>query len=479
MEKKRHSTTGTEASSGVSPGAVLFVVCSALFLMPFMLSAVAVALPTIGRDLQANALQVGLVETVYILSVAIFLLPMGRFGDVYGRRRVFLHGIFFFTLASALIALSPSIEVLISCRILQGIGAAMVNASSLAIVVSVFPAEIRGRVLGIAIGTVYAGISCGPPVGGLLTGSFGWRAVFLPGVLLGVLSWLLTLTRMRTEWHEAAGEPFDWRGSLVYALAVAGITLGGSRLGAGGWAVAALAAGVVCLGLFVAVERRSRYPVLDIRLLTGNRIFALSNAAAFINYGSTFGVVFFMSLYLQYVRGFSPRDAGLVLMLQPVVQMLLAPVGGRLADRFPAARVATAGMTVCCLGLLMAATIGPDTPVAVAVGALLLLGLGYAFFSTPNTSVIMGCLPRRYLGVASGLTGTMRSLGMTFSMVIVTLSFSLFMEGQAISSATIPAFMDSMRSDMLFFSGLSVVGIGCSLGRLSFFPGGERRREEG
>ncbi|MEZ4599047.1 MAG: MFS transporter [Syntrophotaleaceae bacterium] len=478
MEKKRQSITGVKGVSGVSPGAVLFVVCSALFLMPFMLSAVAVALPTIGRDLQASALQVGLVETVYILSVAVFLLPMGRFGDVFGRRRVFLQGIFFFTLATALIALSTSIEMLIGWRILQGIGAAMVNASSLAIVVSVFPAEKRGRVLGIAIGTVYAGISCGPPVGGFLTGSFGWRAVFLPGVLLGLLSWLLTLTRMRTEWHEAAGEPFDWRGSLIYALAVACITLGGARLSSGGWATAVLTAGLVGLGLFVLVERRSRYPVLDIRLLTGNRVFALSNVAAFINYGSTFGVVFFMSLYLQYVKGFRPADAGLVLMLQPLVQMLLAPVGGRLSDRFPPARVATIGMTLCCFGLLLAATIAPGTPVAVVVGALLLLGLGYAFFSTPNTSVIMGCLPRRYLGVASGLTGTMRSLGMTFSMVVVTLSFSFFMEGRTISPATIPEFMASMQTDMLFFSGLSVVGIGCSLGRLSFSGGQECRGDD-
>lgn len=457
-------------TAGVSAAAVLFVVCSALFLMPFMLSAVAVALPTIGRTLQASALQVGLVETVYILSVAVFLLPMGRFGDVFGRRRVFIWGIFFFTGATALIALSGSIEMLIGWRILQGIGSAMVNASSLAIVVSVFPAEKRGRMLGIAIATVYAGISCGPPIGGFLTSYFGWRAVFVPGVVLGLLSWLLTLTRMRTEWHEAAGEPFDWRGSLIYALAVAGITLGGSRLGAGGWAVAVLLAGLVCVGLFVVFERRCPHPVLDIRLLTGNRVFALSNVAAFINYGSTFGVVFFLSLYLQYVKGLSPKDAGLLLMVQPLVQMLLAPVGGRLADRFPAARVATVGMTLCCGGLLLAATIGRATPLAVVVGALLLLGLGYAFFSTPNTSVIMGCLDKRYLGVASGLTGTMRSLGMTFSMVVVTLSFSLFMDGHAVSASTIPAFMRSMQSDMLLFCALSVLGIGCSLGRLSWSP---------
>ncbi|MEZ4483265.1 MAG: MFS transporter [Syntrophotaleaceae bacterium] len=368
----------------VSPAAVLFVVCSALFLMPFMLSAVAVALPTIGRDLHASALQVGLVETVYILSVAVFLLPMGRFGDVYGRRRVFIWGIFFFTIATALIALAGSVEMLTGWRILQGIGSAMVNASSLAIVVSVFPEEKRGRVLGIAISTVYAGISCGPPIGGLLTGYFGWRAVFVPGVALGLLSWLLTLTRMRTEWHEAAGEPFDWRGSLVYGLAVAGITLGGSRLDAGGWAVAVLLAGFGFLGLFVVFEGRCPHPVLDIRLLTGNRIFALSNVAAFINYGSTFGVVFFLSLYLQYVKGLSPKDAGLLLMLQPLVQMVLAPLGGRLADRFPAARVATVGMTLCCCGLLLAATIGRDTPLWVVIGALLMLGPATRLFPLPT-----------------------------------------------------------------------------------------------
>lgn len=458
--------------SRVSAGAVLFVVCSALFLMPFMLSAVAVALPAIARSLQASALQIGLIETVYILSVAAFLLPMGRFGDVFGRRRVFIWGIFAFTLATALIALSPSVELLIAWRILQGIGAAMVNASSLAIVVSVFPAHKRGRVLGIAIATVYAGISCGPPVGGLLTSYFGWRAVFVPGVVLGVLSWYLTSTRMRIEWHEAAEEPFDWRGSLVYSLAVVGITLGGSRLNSGSWAVAVLAGGLVCLGLFVAAERRCQHPILDIRLLTGNRVFGLSNLASFINYGSTFGVIFFLNLYLQYVKGFSPKDAGLLLMVQPLVQMLFAPVGGRLADRFPAARVATVGMTLCFFGLGMAATIGRDTSVPTVAGALLLLGFGYAFFSTPNTSVIMGCLDKRYLGVASGLTGTMRSLGMTLSMIAVTLSFSHFMHGRAISAATIPSFMRSMQSNMLFFCVLSLVGIGCSLGRFTWARGG-------
>ncbi len=449
-----------------SAGTVLFVVSASLFLLPFMLSAVAVALPSIGRSLDASALQVGLVETLYILSVAVFLLPLGRFGDIHGRRRVFVWGIFLFTLATALIALSPTIEILIALRLFQGVGSAMVNATSLAIVVSVFPAAIRGRVLGIAISTVYAGVASGPLLGGLLTSYLGWRSVFLFGAALGLAAWLLTLWKLRGEWQEAAGESFDWGGSLIYGVSVSAVTLGASRLDSGVPALLLLVAGLAGLVLFVAVERRSPYPVLNIRLLTDNRLFALSNLAAFLNYASTFGVVFFLGLYMQYVRGMTPRDAGMLLMVQPLVQMLLAPLGGRLADRYPAARVATAGMTLCCGGLLLASRIRQDAPMTLVVATLLLLGLGYAFFSTPNSSIVMGSVEKRYLGVASGLTGAMRSLGMTLSMVTVTLIFSLFMGNQSISPATIPAFMRSMHYNMLLFCGFSVVGIGCSIGRL-------------
>jgi nitrate/nitrite transporter NarK len=233
------------------------------------------------------------------------------------------------------------------------------------------------------------------------------------------------------------------------------------------WAWGLVATGFAALALFAAVEARSDYPLLNIGLLKNNRMFTLSNIAALINYGATFGVIFYMGLYLQYVKGMTPRTAGLVMMAQPLVQMFLAPVGGRLADRYPAARVATGGMIVSGIGVLLASTIEARTSVAAVLGTLVLLGLGFAFFSSPNTSLIMGSLEKRYLGVASGMTGTMRTLGMTLSMVIVTLSFSIFMDNQAVTAETTPAFMHSMHIDLAVFGGLCLAGVSCSLARFT------------
>jgi len=161
-----------------SRSATLLVVCAAHFLMPFMMSAVGVALPAIGREFAATALQLGLVETSYVLSASIFLLAMGRLGDIHGRRRVFQYGIVIFTLAGGSIALAPTIEVLLALRFLQGMGGAMVMATALAMVVSVFPPAERGKALGIAVASVYAGISCGPFLGGVLVTELGWRWIF-------------------------------------------------------------------------------------------------------------------------------------------------------------------------------------------------------------------------------------------------------------------------------------------------------------
>lgn len=449
----------------VSRKATLFVVCSAHFLMPFMMSAVGVALPAIGREFGASALQLGLVETSYVLSASIFLLAMGRLGDIYGRRRIFLLGIVLFTLISALLSLSWSIESLIALRFVQGMGGAMVMATSLAMVVSVFPAEERGRALGIAVASVYAGISCGPFLGGVLVASFGWRTIFYLSVPLGLLTLTITVLRLRGEWADAAGEPFDWWGSIVYAIALLLLITGASNLDHGAWAWALSAAGISGLALFLRLEAHTAYPVLNLSLLRDNRIFALSSLAALFNYAATFGVTFFMSLYLQEVKNMDARQAGGLLIIQPIVQTLLSPLCGRLADRYPAARVATAGMTLCAVGLAITATFHASTSITMITTALAVLGTGFALFSSPNVSVLMGSVAPRYLGVASGLNSTMRTMGMMTSMTIVTITFSIFMAGQPVAAATLPAFLHSMRSALLVFCALCVVGIACSAAR--------------
>lgn len=459
-----------------SRGAVLFVVSVSMVLMPLMMSAVGVSLPAIGRDLDATAMQVGLVETTYVMALSVFLLIMGRLGDIFGRRRLFLSGLVLFTAITAALSLSQSIRMILGLRFLQGMGAAMIVANSFAIMLEVFPREERGRAIGIISAAAYAGISCGPLIGGFLTTHFGWRWVFLMVLPFGLSALFLVFTRLRGEWRSARGEPFDLRGSLVYGGAIVLLTVGSSHLDEGAWAVGALAAGLLCAGFFLWLESHTRFPLLEVSLLSRNRQFTLSCLSALINYASTFGVLFFLGLYLQYVRGLTPSDAGLLMIIQPVIQMVLSPLGGRLADRFPAEQVATVGMLLCAVGLGVAAFIGQDTPTGLTVVVLALLGVGYGLFASPNASSIVGSVEPRQLGVASGMTSTMRTLGMMASMIVVTIAFSAFMGGQPVSAATLPGFLSAMRAALWSFCALCAAGVLLSLGRVRSMARGQAAR---
>jgi MFS family permease len=222
----------------------------------------------------------------------------------------------------------------------------------------------------------------------------------------------------------------------------------------------------VGLGAFVAFEARCEHPVLDVGLLRRNPVFALSNLAALLSYAAIFGVTFFLSFYLQRVRGISPHEAGLVLMIQPVAQTIFSPVFGRLSDRVPADRVATVGMAVTAVGLGAAAALTAETPLWILFVILGVLGMGFALFSSPNQSVIMGSVPPKYLGVASGLSSSMRTLGMLFSMTVINVILSVLMGGRPVGPETQSAFLASMSAGFVCFCLLCVLGIACSLARL-------------
>jgi len=365
------------------------------------------------------------------------------------------------------IGLSGSIQTVIALRFIQGIGGAMINASSLAMVVSAFPPEQRGRALGISTAAVYSGISTGPVIGGILVMSLGWRSIFLTVIPLGLTSLILTLTKIKEEQPTSASDSFDFRGSLLYGVSIIFLTVSVSSLGEYQWAWLGLGAGILGMVSFLVLQSRTEHPILNINLLRQNRVFTFSSLAALINYASTFGLTFFMSLYLQYVRGLNARQAGLILVTQPVVQTLLSPLGGRLADRYPASHIATLGMALCGAGLWTASGLGEETTLPMIYAVLIFLGLGFAFFSSPNTSIIMGSVEKRYLGVASGMTGTMRTLGMTISMLTITVTFSALMNHQPVSANTLPLFLKSMQMDLRIFGTLCLLGIGCSMMRMN------------
>jgi EmrB/QacA subfamily drug resistance transporter len=429
-----------------------------------MLSSVTIALPTIGREFAADAVVLSWVATSYILAAAVSLVPFGRLADIHGRKKVHLWGMAVFTTTSALAGFAGSAEALIVLRVFQGFGISMVFATGIAILTSVFPAAERGRVLGITVAAVYSGLSCGPFVGGWLTEHLSWRSIFLINAALGAPVIGLILWKLKGEWAGARGEPFDLRGALIYAVAVCATMYGISRLpdpsGAG-----LIAAGLCAAAAFAWWELRVPHPVFEVRLFRENRVFAFSCAAALVHYSATFGVTFLMSLYLQYLRGLSPQQAGLVLIAQPVMMAMFSPLAGRLSDRVEPRVIASLGMGITALGLVLLAGATAKSGLGLIIACLMTLGFGFALFSSPNMNAIMGAVDKRHYGIASGSVGTMRLLGQMLSMGIVTLLLAVFVGREALGPENTHLLGRCVQVAMLVFTGLCVAGIVLSLQR--------------
>lgn len=443
---------------------VLVAATLGAFVTPFMTSAVNVALPTMGAELEMDAVLLGWVPTSYLIAAAMFLVPFGRLADIHGRKRVFTYGMAVFTLASLLCGLAASADMLIGFRVLQGIGGAMVFGTGVAILTSVFPVGERGRALGINVAAVYVGLSVGPFVGGLLTEHFGWRSVFIASVPLGLIVIALVLWKLKGEWATARGEKFDLTGSVVYSITLVLVMYGFSLLpdASGGWLIMG---GIVALAAFIWWEGRVRSPVLDTRLFRHNAVFAFSNLAALINYSATFAVGFLLSLYLQYIKGFSPQYAGLILIAQPVVMAIFSPVAGRLSDRFEPRVLASAGMALTVVGLSLFAVLSDDTSLAYITGGLVLVGFGLALFSSPNTNAVMSSVESRSYGVASATLATMRQVGMMLSMGIAMLLFSVFIGRVQITPEFYDLFLKSVNVAFIVFASFCFLGVFASLAR--------------
>jgi len=452
------------AEEKTSKKSVLLVATFAAFLTPFLGSAVNLALPAIGKDLHANAISLGWVISSFILSSAIFLLPFGRLADIIGRKKIFSIGILLFTISTFLIIFAWSITSLIVLRIFQGLSSAMIFGTSLAIITSVFQPGERGRAMGINITAVYLGLSLGPVIGGLLTQYLGWRSIFAFLVPFGIVSLILIKRKIKTEWAESSGEKFDWRGSLIYGIALASFMYGFSRLPSSlGWIC--IITGVLMAVIFVIAENKISNPVFDIRLILRNRVFAFSGIAALINYSATSAIGFFISLYLQYLKGLDARTAGLIMISQPIAMTLLSPVAGRLSDKKNPGVIASVGMGMTAIGLVFLCFLKETTPNYLIVLLLIMMGTGFGLFSSPNSNAIMSSVEKRHLGVASGVVGTMRMIGQMMSMGIAMMLISLYIGRQTINPATFPGLLSAMRTGFIIFSILSIFGIFASLAR--------------
>ena len=443
---------------------LLFATTTSAFLTPFMGSAVNVALPIIAKELSMTALAIGWVATAFLLAAAITLVPLGRLADIYGRKRIFLYGAGIFTAASLLCIWSSGQTFLIVMRAIQGIGGAMIFSTGTAMLVSAYPPGDRGKILGINIAAVYIGLTVGPFVGGLLTEHFGWRYIFVFTAFLGSIVIVLTTGMIKEEWVGAKGERFDLVGSLLYAIALFAIMYGVSLLPSP-MAVLLIVLGLICFIFFVFRQLKIPSPLLNIRLFLDNKVFAFSNLAALINYLATFAVTFLLSLYLQHIKMLTPSQTGLVLVAEPIVQAFFSPLAGRLSDRYEPRIISSLGMALNVIGLIPLIFIHNDTSIHYILICLIILGIGFALFSSPNVNATMSSVENKFYGIASATLGTMRLVGQMLSMGITMLVFAIIIGNHAISETNSPLLLQSTKIIFIILTVICTAGILASLAR--------------
>ncbi len=451
--------------------AALLVATIASFFTPFMGSSVNIALPSIGLDFGADAIILNWVTNGFLLAAAIFAVPFGRVADIHGMKKIFTYGIIIFTVASLFCALSPSSFTLIASRILQGIGSAMIFVTGLAIISSVYPPQHRGKAIGINVAAVYVGLSFGPVLGGIMTQYLGWRSLFFLMIPFGLLVIAIVFWKLNDEWAASKGEKFDFVGSILYSLMLLLVMYGFSSLPQiDGWVMLIL--GIMGFLAFIRWELRNKSPVFNVRLFK-NTAFTFSSVAALINYSATFAVTLLLSYYLQYIKGLEPQTAGLILVAQPIVMAITAPIAGRMSDRFDARLIATTGMATVTLALFTLTFIDGNTSINDIIIGLAVLGLGFGLFSSPNTNVIMGSVERKFYGVASATVSTMRLIGQTMSIGIATLVFALFIGRVQITPNQYPALLESIQLCFVVFTALCFIGV-----FVSWYRGNHRAYQE-
>jgi len=454
-----------------SKRAALAVATFGAFMTPFDGSVVNLALPTIGHDFHSDVVALGWIVTAYVLGLTICVIPFGRLADIRGRRRIYVAGVALFTAASACCGLAFSLASLIAARFVQGVAAAMMAGNSIALLTSIFPQEERGKALGIQTAAVYVGLSLGPSVGGFLVESLGWRSIFYVNLPIGLGVIALALTKVPRDAAQSRGEKLDFLGMVVWALVLTlvllGLTL--SEMSGAPFSRTLVASGVALLALFIFYETRVASPLLDVRLFQ-NVAFACSTLTALLNYSAVFGVSFIMSLYLQVVSGFRPEHAGFIMLAQPVTMAALSPLSGRLSDRIQPRILSSIGMALVATSIFSLSRLTAESGALSIAARLVLLGVGHAFFSSPNVNATVSSVEKRRYGVAAALLSTFRFTGQAISIAVSTSVLSAYVGGVAVSTVAashipIPAFMAGMKIALEILGAICAMGIVTSLVR--------------
>lgn len=449
-----------------SKKAALFLLMLTAFLAAFSGSALNLSIPAIDRELEAGATAIGWIINGYIIAGAALSVPIGRLADITNRVTVLKIGLLIFSLTSGVICLSSSIGFFLVFRILQGVGGAMIFATNQAVLISIYPKAERGKAIGFIIGATYVGLTTGPVVGGIMNQALGWRSILIFTLLIGLVNFVLAMAFLRPVRRERqVEEKADIVGSLMFIALVFLAMYGLSSLSQHSFAKYMLLGSFALLFVFIRYELRLDSPLIQVRLFKSNINYLLSNLAALLNYGATFAVGYLMSIFLQVVKGMESGSAGLIMITQPLLMALLSPYMGRLSDRVSPYKLASLGMGFCAIALFLLAFIKGDSSILRIVLNLSLVGVGFALFSSPNTNAIMACVEPKDYGVASSLLATMRNLGQSSNMAVVTFIISIYIGKVPLNQADPVDILQVMKVSYGLFTVLCIIGAVLSMNR--------------
>ena len=450
----------TSTENSIVAKFALIIVCLGSIIGPLGMASVNIAIPDLAADLQANAKMVSWLPTLFILSSVIFMLPASKLADNYGRKRIYAYGLALNAFSSFMCGLGTSIEWVLFWRFVQGASSAMIFGPGVAIISSVTPSHKRGSALGIAAACVYVGLTIAPAVGGWLTELWGWRSVFIFQVPIVIALLILIKMRLKGEWKNDEKTRYDWWGTFIFAVfsssLVYGLSIIPSMLG-----FLMLVLSAISLASFILHQSRSRRPLIRVQMFRDSRLFSMSLATSLLMYASNFPLIFLMSLYLQYVKGLSPSHAGQILLVQALSMAVMAPLSGRLADKFQPRLVATLGCMIVAVGLLVLSSMHTQTSVTYIASSLLLIGVGFGLFSTPNNNAIMGGVERHEVGAASASMNLARTIGNLFGMSLVNLMVHFYLGDAQFTQEQNPALIQTV--EMALNMSLAFVVIACAV----------------
>ncbi|WP_231483680.1 MFS transporter [Methanobrevibacter sp. YE315] len=431
------------------------------FFTVFAVNAVMVVVPSIASEFHMSNIVQNWVIIIFLLVVAVLSVPAGQISGKYGLKKVTILSVILFIIISIVNVLVTNSEQFLLCRVILGISLSFINVTSMAMIVSAFAPEERGKALGINITGVYIGLSLSPVLGGILNYQLGWRSVVLFGVPFLFVILALLLTKIDEEWITFEGIPLDLKGSLFYGVGMVlfmyGFTILNETLG-----VVLTVLGIIIFAMFAMIELKEDHPVFDVRFFK-NRKFLSANFASLCAYLATFAVTTILNYHLQYIKGFDSQLTGMILLVAPLCQVVLAPIAGRLSDKYVPQILAAIGMGLGTLSLVMFTFLDFNTSVEFLVVSMILYGVGFGFFSPPNTNVIMGSVPPKDTSVASAAVATMRTVGQAMSMGILTLVFAFVMGNVAISPEVYPLLVSSSQITCIICVALCLASVFASL----------------